>query len=173
MKKSIIAICFLFTIFYANSQDTIYWTASNKLNWNNFKSKPDSLSEHGAVSNIHIKYSYTYSGQQLSFKNYCFFYTKKSWSKIFTSDALAHEQGHFDIGEIFARKFRKNITLYKLNATTIKEDIKKIAAQINMEKAAMDNLYDTETDFHRNDINQTKWNKKIGTELFILNKYAN
>ena len=37
--------------------------------------------------------------------------------------------------------------------------------QINLERTAMNSLYDKETDFHLNEANQIKWNKKIALLL--------
>ena len=43
-----------------------------------------------------------------------------------TDYILKHEQGHFDIAEIFARKLNKKMSEYKFNKTTYKTDLKNI-----------------------------------------------
>ena len=41
-----------------------------------------------------------------------------------TDYILRHEQGHFDIAEIFARKLNKKMSEYKFNKTTYQKDLK-------------------------------------------------
>lgn len=155
------------------SQDTINWRPDYKLKWEDFQAKPDTTSEHGAVSTIQTKYSSTNTEKDFTFKVYCFFEKKKSWVKIYTNEGLIHEQGHFNISEIFARKLIVAFKNYKFNPTTVAQDLKKIFTQIKLERAALDNLYDKETDFHRDSVNQEKWNKKIAEELSRLPENSN
>ena len=164
-----ISICLLtctcLIVFKAYSQDTINWSPTYKLKWEDFQGVPDSTTEYGAVSTIPIKYSTRYTEKDFIFYVYCFFMKKKSWVRIYTNEELIHEQGHFNIGEVFARKLRMAFEEYKFNPVTVKQDAKKIFNQIKLERTAMDSLYDKETDFHRNDANQAIWNKKIANLL--------
>jgi predicted secreted Zn-dependent protease len=83
-----------------------------------------------------------------------------------------HEQGHFDIAELFARKLRKAFVGYKFNAQTVGKDIDHLFILNRQERTQMDMLYDKETDFSRNRKQQLLWNKKIKAELGTLQKYA-
>lgn len=150
------------------SQDTINWRPDYKLKWEDFQAKPDTTSEYGAVSSINTKFSSTNTEKDFTFNVYCFFEKKKSWVRVYTNEGLIHEQGHFNISGIFARKLMAAFKNYKFNSATVTQDIKKIFSQIKQERAAMDALYDKETDFHRDSINQEKWNKKIAEELSRL-----
>jgi len=62
---------------------------------------------------------------------------------------------------------------YKFNPITVAQDLKKIFVQNNLERTAMDALYDKETDFHRDSVNQEKWNKRIAKELSLPQEYTN
>jgi len=155
------------------SQDTINWRPDYKLQWKDFQETPDTTSEHGAVSTIQTKYTFTSTEKDFSFKIYCFFEKKKSWVRVLSNEGLIHEQGHFNISEIYARKLMAAFKNYKFNPATVVQDLKNIFAQIKMERGKMDDLYDKETDFHRNSINQEKWNKKIKQELSRLPEIPN
>ena len=75
---------------------------------------PDSIKNFAASTEIEVRYDYRY---QLHQKNqrfqiyvtdldiYSIMLTKKSWNReLYNVRLLDHEQGHFDIGEIFALK---------------------------------------------------------------------
>lgn len=84
---------------------------------------------------------------------------------------LKHEQGHFDIAELFARKFKIALDTANLNNNTINKAIEDILAKILAEKKAFDMLYDKETDFSNNVTNQTRWSKNILLQIEKLKDY--
>jgi len=77
---------------------------------------------------------------------------------------LSHEQLHFDITELFARKFRERLKTVK-NDTDIKKKVRKIFAEINRELNTFQNKYDRETNYSRNIPEQLLWNEKIAEAL--------
>jgi len=53
------------------------------------------------------------------------FLRKKSWARVLSNDGLIHEQGHFNISEISARKLMVAFKNYKFNSATVVQDLKK------------------------------------------------
>lgn len=157
---------------FAQSQDTIHWSPCYKLKWEDFKGKADSSSKYGAISFCTIKYSVSHNSNSYFYKVSCFFNKKISWVRIHSDIGLIHEQGHFNIAELYARKLRKAFKEYKFNSTTIMEDFKLLFNNNNKERAKYDALYDMETDFSRNQKAQSYWNKKVSSELESLKEFA-
>jgi hypothetical protein len=176
MKTFILAFILLLTtgiLKTASGQDTIYWSASYKLKWNDFQGIPDTPSKYGAISNCGIKYKLSANEDSFKATVFCYFIKSKSWSIFKNSDTLLmHEQGHFDISELFARKLRKAFAEYKFNYTTVKIDIDQLFKLNNQERVKMDSLYDKETNLSRNGKQQLLWNQKIKAELGKVEKYA-
>jgi hypothetical protein len=159
--------------FTQTSTDTIHWQTDYKLKWEDFKGKPDTPSKYGAVSNPIIRYFLSANKDSFAVKVFCFFIKSKSWSIFKNNDTLLmHEQGHFDIAELFARKLRKVFAEYKFNYRTIGKDIENLFRFNKQERIKMDTLYDKETDLSRNGKQQLLWNKKIKDELDNLKNYA-
>jgi hypothetical protein len=158
--------------FSQSDNDTIYWSASYKLKWEDFKGNPDSTSQFGAISYPGIKYSLSANEDSFNTKVICFFIKSKSWVRVYSSHGLTHEQGHFDIAELFARKLRKAFAEYKFNYSTIGKDIDKLFLINKQERNKMDILYDKETDFSRNKQQQLQWNNKLKIQLEKFEKYA-
>lgn len=165
--KLIIIIC-LFGGFTNKSlaQDTIHWRPNYKLKWEDYKGKPDSASKHMAITSYFLTYNYSLTDTSFHFNVFCYFEKKTSWKKIIVDSLLLqHEQGHFDIGQLYARKLKKAFASYKPVRETIDKDLKNIFDTINNERALMDSQYDKETNFSRNRKNQRLWADKIKSLL--------
>ena len=129
-------------------------------------------SSYAALTDCTVTYSFGYSNHLLNYQVFSFFNKNKSWSKSTNDTALLlHEQGHFDINEIFTRKLKKAFKAYKLNEATVSEDLRAIFNKIWQEKIAFDMLYDKETDHSNNKTQQAGWNKKIADELSRLSAF--
>lgn len=157
---------------FSQSQDTIYWSTCYKLKWDDFLSTPDNNSKFKAVSSVGINYRLTHDEKSFAYSITCTFNRKKSWSKSTDSTLLGHENTHFNITELFARKLNQAFKNYKMNVpATIQNDFKKIAMLIRSQRDSMDNLYDKETNFSINKKKQLFWDKKIAKELKLLEAY--
>jgi hypothetical protein len=171
--KIAITLVFAFLLNRSFAQDTIYWRADYKLKWEDFQGIPDSSSKDGAISRPVIKYHLSANEDSFNVKVICFFLRSKSWSKFKKNDTLLmHEQGHFDIAELFARKLRKAFAAYKFNTQTVGKDIDQLFILNKQERSELDMLYDKETNHSQDTRQQVLWIKKIKAELDTLQKYA-
>jgi len=95
-----------------------------------------------------------------------YFYPQKSWYKpeICNAVILSHEQLHFDIAEMFARKMRQQLAATRFTSN-IKAEVREIYEQINRELADFQRQYDRETDFSRYVAQQEAWNDAIKEAL--------
>jgi hypothetical protein len=151
----------------------IPWSTARKLTWSDFKGDPDPHSPNAALtsSNINIEFGYNNTGFQYSIR--CVFDKNRSWVRIATDEVLAHEQGHFDIAEIYARKLNKALAAYRFNAETVSKDVNDIYNSIMKEHRQTQIQYDQETDYSRNKPKQAEWLKKIAADLKSLAPFAN
>jgi hypothetical protein len=156
----------------ASAQDSIPWKSGYKLKWQDFRGVPGRGSDRVAITVSNIGYSLGYNSKSFTVKVKCVFEKRKSWTTTLDSLVLIHEQGHFDISEIFARKLRKAFKEYKFNAKTVQADLKEIFTRINSERRLYNELYDIETNSSQNNTMQLKWNKKIADELNELKAYT-
>ena len=89
-----------------------------------------------------------------------------------TEYILSHEQGHFDIAEIFARKLHKSLSEYNFNKKTFQQDLKAIYENLMQEKEAMQEQYDRETNHSINKSAQAAWLSKINDLLTLYQDYS-
>jgi hypothetical protein len=175
-----LSFVFLFKFVFCFSQGeepTIQWEEFNKLSWENFKAQPDPNTDVVAItaSGITFQYSIQKSDHQIVGFNAqvkTLFYPEKSWCRLERANAhiLSHEQLHFDITELHARKFRYQLSLLIVSDNMI-ETLDAIHLQIQKDLKKMQSLYDSETDFSRQTEAQAKWQEQVQIELEKLSTF--
>jgi len=170
----IAGIVFLILPFFAVGQEEqfIEWSASKRLTWDDYLAKPASPSDAAAITNTALGIEYHIRNNVLSYKISCRFSKTRSWGKHKTEYILQHEQGHFDITEIYARKLAKEIKEYKFNPRKYQDDLSRIYKKLMEEKEEYQNEYDTQTDFSRNREKQAEWLKRIDEQLEESDDFA-
>jgi len=151
----------------------IPWKADRKLTWDDFKAKPLQGTENAALTSSNINFSFRYGTKGFTYSISCNFDKSRSWVRLKTDYILAHEQAHFDIAEIHARKLNKALGEYKYNEKTVSEDVNKIYDRLMQEHHQMQVQYDRETNHSIIHEKQKEWLKKVSTTLNSLSAYAN
>ncbi len=157
----------------ANETDKIIpWSATRKLAWDDFKSEPKSEGDAVASTSTSLGLSYQVRDGKLTYRITCDFSKEKSWGSLKTDYILAHEQAHFDITEIHARKLYQALYNYEINPSTVKGDVATIYNQIVKEKEEMQRSYDGQTDHSRKKRLQVEWLEKIDQMLLETEIFA-
>ena len=151
----------------------INWEADRKLSWNDFKARPVAHSDNVALTSSNINFKFGYGSSGFTYSITCQFDKTRSWVKIKNDHILAHEQGHFDIAEIHARKLKKALSEYVYRESTVSKDVSKLYEGLMKNHHEMQILYDLQTDHSRKNDQQAIWLKKIASELKELSAYAN
>jgi hypothetical protein len=173
LKIIITAFVFLPLSCFAQNGEFIEWSAVKRLTWDDYLAKPSSLSDAAAITSTALGVEYHLRNNTLTYTITCRFSKANSWGRHKTDYILQHEQGHFDITELFARKLAKELKVYKFNLHKYQDDVSKIYKKLMDEKEKYQNKYDKETDFSRNKEQQAEWLQKIRDELDDLDEYAN
>lgn len=171
--KYIFAFAILTLINFQSAQEdeTISWQSNIRLSWSDFKGKPPVNARAAATTASGISYQFSTSGTrnqiEVDFKIDTYFYPNKSWyqPKVCDSIILSHEQLHFDISEIYARKFRKRLSKATFTHENVKVKVQSIYREINQELGNYQHKYDSETNFSRDHAQQFIWNDKIASAL--------
>jgi hypothetical protein len=157
------------------NENNIIWHITRKLAWKDFKGNPPSVSETNASASTNCGFDVSAQSDSnmnliaVSIRN--IFYGNKSWVRFDKRDMtklLEHEQAHFDLCEVYARRLRKRVvdSNYQLN-------IDKAISEVFDAFKQRQKLYDKETNHSRNKEKQKEWLKIIADELQELNGYIN
>ncbi|HWJ90170.1 MAG TPA: DUF922 domain-containing protein [Flavisolibacter sp.] len=154
------------------SEEFIPWTFTQKLTWDDFQCEPRRGTDAVASTSTSLGIAYQMVNGKLTYHITCNFSKIKSWGLMKTDYILAHEQGHFDITEIFARKLNEALQNYEFNRKTFKRDINEIYQSIVQQKEEYQKTYDEESDHSRNRKMQYEWLEKIDKLLEETDHYA-
>lgn len=150
----------------------IEWKEHEKLSWELFNGKPAEDSFGDAGTAVKIKAQPHVVHGEIYYSVYALFNRKKSWCKGKSEELLAHEQLHFDIAELTARKVRRAVEqMQDDNISDIKmynKTIKKILIKSN----DFDAQYDKETFHGLVQKKQQEWQENVSEQLSALKIYA-
>ena len=172
MKGTVIFLAALLVSGDLFSQDTIVWSAGTKLGWEDFVGKADAASPFVAVSVSGIQYKLRFGGNGMSDSVFVVFYRTESWVKTRTAGELVHEQGHFDITEVYARKMRKRLQDFVPRQGSLELQLGMLYDEVERERDAEENRYDRETKHGGDAGRQAVWNKKILDDLDELEEFG-
>ena len=162
-------------IFLSLFQSTplIEWNQERKLSWADFKGKPDINTSKAALTYCSIHAQFGYDEKSLEYNITCRFDGNKSWGRIKNDYILSHEQRHFDLTEVYARKLHKELKEYRFSRNTVGDDINRIYQSVVTDLAKVQQQYDLETDHSRNYPGQLQWNNRIDSLLNVLHPFSN
>ena len=166
------------TSFPLHSQDAVdasltelAWNEFYKLQWDDFQGSPDKNSLGDAGTAVQIRAKPYLVRKQVHYDVVAIFNRSKSWARDTSPTLLSHEQLHFDIAEVYARKIRKRVK--ELGDRGI-NDIKVYNTAIHElleESNDIDRQYDLETLHGALSKKQQVWSVKIKNELANLRKF--
>ena len=167
----------LFVTSFGVAQHTICWDEARKLEWEDFKGEIDSTLTYigkkaKAASFVRIVYK---SHWKEGMPNYTFlnlFHTRISWVSDTTKSLLSHEQLHFDISELYARKARKSVDSLRSCGEKSLAVYSNIIKPILSELSQIQYNYDRETAHGVIASRQDIWNNKIARKMEELSIYT-
>lgn len=150
----------------ANKRKELLWSETRRLTWNDFAGAPDSHDPLHAITSSNIDMRAKCVGGKFKFEVKSVFLIDESWSKNKNSPSLLlHEQLHFDLTEIFARKIRKELNELDDACGSDNAQINNIVSRIFDEWKQEQDRYDHEVSHGLNKDAQQNWANLISLRL--------
>jgi len=157
-----------------DGEDVIVWQKNHKLSWDDYQGKPQ-RNRFAAASTVYSMYRHIYKNDtgNITASIKAYFYPKDSWKGRYLDAALlAHEQKHFDIVELYARKLRKQLTEIKVrNEEDAQQKLDSLHKIIDGEMDAYQDKYDKESDYSMAHDEQAVLIKQIDAAIDSLSAY--
>jgi hypothetical protein len=175
-SKTFSAFLLLSLVITGKDSDIVVWSKDYKLKWSEYKAEPFIHESDAAISAIGLMWKPVSQDYDHGLFNvYAYFDKKESciYPEKVNEIILNHEQRHFDIGEICARKLRCEC-LRLTNKITIEDcsqNLEKLRFAFLDSMDVINEKYDRETHNSRNLQKQNEWDKIIADELKGLDKY--
>lgn len=171
IAKNLLILLLFFSMIGYSQQNIIKWRPTVKLTWKDFNEKKGSKLAYSAVA---IKLNPIVSNtRKIKIEVYAYFDKSISRTGIYDNKVLEHEQLHFLIGELFARKLRKKIRQYdKSKFFKDRNEFSLLYRANYKEYLAYQKLYDKETVHSVKKEAQKRWEVKIRKELNDFRGYS-
>ena len=160
-------------------QDAFPWSLKRPLTWADFKGSPPRDGSAAAETAYTLLYGSQCRGQTFEFRVVAAFRPKSSWVResilkrpADSARALKHEQTHFDLAEVHARRMRRHFAELMAPCRVSTDDLSEIAERMVKEENAAQEKYDAETDHSRRPAEQARWDKDVASQLSALMKWA-
>ena len=157
----------------------IEWSHNRLLVWTDYAGLPDVTSSAAALTVYRLTYREDCASGRYHFSVLPLFQPSLSWVKgsaLFTVDGrtklLAHEQGHFDLSEVGARKIRRVLSRLSEPCQMTSDERKALAMRGMREDTDAQAGYDRDTDFGLNEKGQTRALLEIARQLKGLADFA-
>ena len=161
------------------ADEVIVWSAVRKLDWKDFKGKPPAGTLGGALSAISHDYAAGCRDQVLQVRVQTVFMPRQSWvtyriasSGLASRVGLVHEQIHFDLAEVYARRIRKMFRELRDPCPRPDAELMGMAEAVIKDHWTAQRRYDTETENGQVGRRQEDWQRKIAGELAALAEFA-
>lgn len=175
--------CLLFTCIFLNTglanarpYDTLQWRSVRVLSWADFRGRADKFSDNDALtkSSIVVSFEFVRPGD-INYEIRAVFHYYGSWVKDYakTDRLLLHEQNHFNITELFARKIRKELSETEYVPGKFKSMLDSIYTKYEREWKSYQFIYDKQTNHGINPNAQKEWSEKVAAELKLYDAFTN
>jgi Bacterial protein of unknown function (DUF922) len=158
---------------------SLLWSANRRLAWNDYQAKPPARHDVSALTSYALSFDNDCDGGTYHVRIVAAFLQEKSWvdPAVLTQQdvsrlTLEHEQTHFDLAELHARKMRKAIAALTEPCRMTEEQRRAVVAPILDEDRNTQRRYDRETSNGRDLRWQTEWIRNVSIQLDALKQYA-
>lgn len=179
LKLSLLCIVFTIASSFQNNENVIVWSKTRKLTWNDFQGTISNDKTHEGInvyreseedaarSRVAIALYFQCQGNKANHTIRAEFEKNNSWyyAKHKTEAVLIHEQQHFDMAELYARKLRTKLSA--LSNPCDKAAVGKVYQANDEAFEKFSNQYDIETSHGVNKQKQSEWEIKIQNLLSV------
>ena len=152
----------------------IAWSEQRDITWKDFRGKAPAASRYEAQAYCEIDGSVEAKPDDVHYTVNCYFLPKESWTKTHNNDyILHHEQLHFDLAEVYARRLRKALSETAVTARNATTAFRKLFKKYNDQLAAEQDRYDRETDHSIDREAQARWDTLVPQWLEETKGYIN
>jgi len=165
---------------YVPKNDAVVcWSKDRPLSWNDFRGKADKQfamsGVRAAITDAEIRFQKLEDKAGMpDYKIASVFLPNSSWATHKDDEAaLQHEQLHFDIAELYARKLRQDIASLQEKRVYEEEEYQKAIDRLLERHDKEQQQYDAETIYQgKNPEKQAQWIENVQSELQKLETYA-
>jgi hypothetical protein len=155
------------------------WSATRRLAWSDFRARPPAGRAEAAVTATSLIWGFHCTGELFTFQTVAMFLPDRSWVDPAVSiqlgsgmATLRHEQTHFDLTEVFARRMRQFFRALSHPCDKTTEQLTEFGDRFARDESNAQRQYDEATANGRAVAAQSRWDNDVEHWLQTLAAYA-
>ena len=160
--------------------DAVPWSASRRLSWDDFRGiPPASDPERAAETAYSLFHALGCRGKTFQFRVVAAVLPRQSWVRpailanpAQNSRTLRHEQTHFDLSEVHARRMRRYFSELREPCLKSEPELAAQSDRLIREEATAQRRYDEETNHGRNVQRQSSWDADVARQVASLDRFV-
>ncbi len=155
------------------------WSAESPLQWTDYRARPPAGRDEAAATVTSLIWGFRCEGGEFTVQVVAAFFPDRSWVNpmIFAQPdsarrTLAHEQTHFDLTELYARRARRSFRALTRPCERPEEDLTALGERFVREELDAQRRYDQETANGRDGPAQSRWAREIREQLDTLTAFT-
>jgi hypothetical protein len=148
------------------------WSSARALGWPDFQGAAPADGSEGALTAYSLVYGLTCTGRNFDFAVSAAFLPSRSWVKPvvlanpdLNARTLRHEQTHFNLTEVYARRMRKYFAALVNPCSQSDDDLREQADRLVAAEAADQAHYDSDTGHGLDSSSQQWWDADVAQML--------
>jgi len=160
--------------------DAISWSAERPLTWKDFRGTPPvEPGDEGARTAYSLFYGARCTGRRFEFRVLAAVLPRLSWvtpavlkNPALSARSLRHEQTHFNLSEVHARRMRKYFADLQQPCANSEAELNGLAQRLVRAEATAQASYDQETNYGRTPAKQSEWEAETARQIESLAAYG-
>jgi len=156
------------------AEGSLAWS-THRLSWRNFHGRPRLGTSTAAQTSSGVTYVVECHGERFRYAVLATFSPAESWvrpdippHRAASPRTLKHEQTHFDITEVFARRLRRAFSTVQAICPSHPKNARKLFERLSRESQSIQEQYDQETAHGTALDAQARWSRAVAASLDSL-----
>lgn len=175
LAATLLSLFSLATVAQTTQSGTLHWSASRPLVLADFKARPRPGEAHAALTSATMVAKVACRSNQFSGSVQAAFDPTRSWVRdpaALTPKLLRHEQLHFDITEMYARRLRQKLTSVRIPCAQLGPAFERLSQGIYADWEKAESQYDSDTNHGLRPAQQAQWEAQVQQQLTELAAFA-
>jgi hypothetical protein len=154
---------------------TLHWSANRPLVLSDFQGRPRPNEAHAALTSATVVAQVACKSNKFTGSVQAAFDPSRSWVRdpaTVTAKLLRHEQLHFDIAEVYARRLRQKLTGSQIPCAQLGPTFERLSNGIYADWEKAEDQYDRDTNHGLIPTQQLVWEERVQKQLVELEAFA-
>jgi hypothetical protein len=175
LAATLLSFSSLAAVAQTTQSGSLHWSANRPLVLADFEGRPRPGESHAALTSATMVAKVACRSNQFTGSVQAAFDPTRSWVRdpaTMTAKLLHHEQLHFDITEVYARRLRQKLTSANIPCAQLGPTFERLSQGVYADWEKAESQYDVDTNHGLKPAQQAQWDAQVQQQLAELAAFA-